>query len=57
MQVRNNSIFVGDETIRNRHTDGNGKNQNNSAKSINGAALTERTVPIAPEKNRRVRQL
>ena len=50
MQVRNNSIFVGDETIRNRHTDGNGKNQNNSAKSINGAALTERTDPIAARK-------
>ena len=50
MQVRNNSIFVGDETRTNRAADGKSKGQNSSSKSVNGAALTEKFDPIAAKR-------
>ncbi|MBQ3898960.1 MAG: hypothetical protein II741_03855 [Lachnospiraceae bacterium] len=51
MQVRNNSIFVGDETRTNRAADGKSKGQNSSSKSVNGAALTEKFDPIAAKRS------
>lgn len=56
MKVENKSIFMGDDTLKSRHAEGNNKDKTQSTKALSGVAFKEKLDPIAQKKKKAMQQ-
>ena len=56
MKVENKSIFMGDDTLKSRHAEGNNKDKTQSSKALSGVAFKEKFDPIAQKKKKAMQQ-